>query len=75
MATQWVPGPLYSKGKFRVFLRQEVLSARVVHLVGVIKYGHHTAQKQESPLDSEVTNKAFFSFWEGKGLLTSMLLW
>ena len=38
---------------------QEVLFARVVHSVGVSKYGHHTAQAQESPLDSGATNKAF----------------
>ena len=41
MATQWVPGPLHSN---EVFLLQEVLFAHVVHLVGVGKYGHHTAQ-------------------------------
>ena len=39
---------------------QEVLFARVVHSVGVSKYGHHTAQAQESPLDSGATNEAFF---------------
>jgi len=35
MATPWVPGPLHSKGKLRVFLLQEVLFARVVHSVGL----------------------------------------
>jgi len=60
MATQCVPGLLYSKGKIRVFLLQEVLFSRVVHSVGVSKYGHHTAQAQESPLVSGATNKAFF---------------
>ena len=44
MATQWVPGPLHSKGKITVFLFQEVLFARVIHSVGVGKYGNHTAQ-------------------------------
>jgi len=48
MATQWAPGPLHSKGKFRVFLLQEMLFALVVHSVGVSKYGHYTAQVQES---------------------------
>jgi len=48
MATPWVPGPLHSKGKLRVFLLQEVLFARVVHSVGVTKNGNHTAQAQES---------------------------
>ena len=58
MATQWVPGPLHSKGKLRVFLLQ-VLFALAVHLEGVSEYGHYTAQAQESPLDSGATNKAF----------------
>ena len=49
MVLQWVPGPLHSKGKIRVFLLQEVLFACVVHSVGVSKYGHHTAQAQEVP--------------------------
>ena len=62
MAIQWFPGPPHSKGKIRVFLLQEVLFARVAHSVGVSKYGHHTAQARESPLDSGVTNKAFFLF-------------
>ena len=61
MATQWVPGPLHSKGKLRVFLLQEELFARVLYSsVGVCKYGHHTAQAQESPLESGATNMAFF---------------
>jgi len=60
MATQWVPGPLYLKGKIIVFLLQEVLFARVVHSVGVSKYGHHIAQAQASLLDPGTTNKAFF---------------
>ena len=62
MATQWVPGPLHSKGKIRVFLLQEVLFARVVHSVGVSKYGHVATQAQESPFNSGATNRAFFSF-------------
>ena len=69
------PGPLHSKGKIRVFLLQEVLFALVVHSVGVREYGHDTAEAQERLLDSEATNKVFFLFWEGRGLLTSMLLW
>jgi len=60
MATQWAPGPLHSNGKIRVFLLQEVLFALVVHSVGVSKYGHYTAQAQESPLDSVTTYKAIF---------------
>ena len=60
MATQWVPGPLYSKGKIRVFLLQEVLFARVVHSVCMGEYGHQTARAKESPLKSGGTNKAFF---------------
>ena len=48
MATQWAPGPLHSKGKIRVFLVKEVLFAIVVCSVGVSKYGHYTAQAQES---------------------------
>ena len=61
MATQWVPGPLHSKGKLRVFLLHEVLFALAVHSVGVSEYGHYTAQAQaqESPLDSGAPNKAF----------------
>ena len=59
MATQRVPGPLHSKGKIRVFLLQEVLFARIVHSVGVSKYGHWAAQAQESRLDSGAPNKAF----------------
>ena len=60
MATQWSPGPPYSKGKIRVFLLQEVLFTLAVHSVGVSKHGHHTAQVQESLLDSGATNMAFF---------------
>ena len=44
MATQWAPGPLYSKGKIRVFLLQEVLFVIVVRSVGVSEYGHYTTQ-------------------------------
>ena len=44
MATQWAPGPLYSKGKIRVFLLQEVLFAIVVRSSGVRAYGHYTTQ-------------------------------
>ena len=39
---------LHLKGKIRVFLLQEVLFAIVVCSVGVSKYGHYTAQAQES---------------------------
>ena len=60
MATPWVPGPLHSKGTLRVFLHQELFFARVVHSVGVTNNGNHTAQAQESPLDSGATNKPFF---------------
>ena len=74
MATQWNPGPLHPKGKIRVFLFQEVLFALDVHSVGDSKYGHYTTQAQESPLNSGVTNKAFF-IWEDRDLVTSMLLW
>ena len=51
---------IHSKGKTRVFLLQDALFACVVHSVGVSKYGHHTAQAQESLLDSGATNMAFF---------------
>jgi len=47
---------IHSKGKTRVFLLQEVLFACIVHSVGVSKYGHHTAQAQESLLVSGATN-------------------
>ena len=60
MATQWAPDPLHSKHKIRVSLLQEVLFALVDHSVGASKYGHYTAQAQESLLDSGATNKAFF---------------
>jgi len=60
MATQYAPGPLHSKAKIRVFLLQEALFAIVVRLVGVSKYGHYTAQAQESLLNSGATNKAVF---------------
>ena len=63
MATQWVPGPLHSKGKSRIFLLQEVSFALVVHPVGMSEYGHYTAQAQESVLNSGATNKAFFNPW------------
>ena len=32
----------------------------VVHSVGVSEYGHYTAQAEESVLNSEALNKAFF---------------
>ena len=56
MATQWV----HSKGKISVFLLREVLFARVVHSVGVSKYGYHTSQARESPSDAGATYEAFF---------------
>ena len=59
MATKWAPGTLHLKSKIRVFLLQEVLLALVVNAVGVSEYGHYTAQKQESLLDSGETNMAF----------------
>ena len=43
-----------------MFLHQEVLFDLVVHSVGVSEYGHHTAQAEESVLNSEALNKAFF---------------
>ena len=58
MTTQWASGPLYSKGKIKVFL--QVLFALVVHSVGVSEFGHYTAQAQESPLDSGAINTGFF---------------
>ena len=36
-----------------------MLFARVVLLEGVSEYGDHTAQAQESPLDSGATSEAF----------------
>ena len=61
MATQWAPGPLYSKGKIRVFPLQEVLFALVVHSVRMSEYGHYTAQAQESAFkNSGATNEVFF---------------
>ena len=54
MATQWVPGPLHSKGKIRVFLLQEVLFAPVVHSAGIMEYRHYIAQAQESVLNTGV---------------------
>ena len=60
MATQRAPGPLYSKGKIRVFLLQEVLFAIVVSSLRVSKYGHYTTQAWESLLNSGATNKAVF---------------
>ena len=56
------PGRLHSKRKIRVFIRQEVLFDLVVHSVGVSKYGHYTAQAEESVLNSGALNKAFFIF-------------
>ena len=42
--------------------------------MGVSEYGHYTAQAEESVLNSGAT-KTHFSFYGGKGLVTSMLLW
>ena len=72
MATQWDPGPLHSKGKIRVFLLQEVLFALDVHSMGLSEYGHYTAQTQDSGATKVIRH---FSFWEGRGLVTSVLLW
>ena len=63
------PGPLHSKGKIRVSILQELSFVLVVHSVGVREYGNYTTQAQESPSVSH------FSFWEGRGLVPSMLLW
>ena len=50
------------RGKIRVFLLQEVLLnfALVVHSVGVSECRHYTAQPEESVLNSEALNRAFF---------------
>ena len=72
MATQWDPGPLHSKGKIRVFLLQEVLFPLDVHSIGLSEYGHYTAQTQDSGATKVIRH---FSFWEGRGLVTSVLLW
>ena len=74
MATEWAPGSLHSKWKIRLFLLQEVLFAFVVHSVGVSEYAHYKAPAQEGLLNSGATKKAVF-FLEGRGLVTSMLLW
>ena len=60
MATQLAPGPLYIKGKIRVFLLQEVLFAIVVRSGAVSEYGHYTTQARESLLNFGATNKAVF---------------
>ena len=60
--------PVHSKVKIRVSLLQEVLFAVfllqevlfAVHSVGVSKYGHHTAQAQESLFCSGATKEAVF---------------
>ena len=70
MATQWGPGSLHPKCKIRASLLQEVFFI----FVGVSDNGHYTARAQESLLDSGATLR-HFSFWEGRGLITSMLLW
>jgi len=60
METQWAPGPHHTKSKIRVYLLQEVLFTPDGPSKGVSKYGHYTAQSQESLLDSGATNKALF---------------
>ena len=75
MATQWVPGPLHSKGKIRVFLLQEVLFALVVHSVGVSEYMDITQHKHKKVYYTQKQQIRQFSFWEGRALVTSMLLW
>ena len=40
--------------------RKSELFDLVVHSVGVSEYGHYTAQAEESVLNSEALNKAFF---------------
>jgi len=55
----WKHNGLYdSKGKIRVFLLQEMSFVIVALLVGVIKYGHYTAQTHETLLNSTAKNKA-----------------
>ena len=60
MATQWVPGTLYPKGKVGVRLLKKCYFALEVHSMGVSKHGHYPAQAQESLSASVATNKAFF---------------
>ena len=60
----WQHSRLHLKGKIRVFLLQEVLLALIVSAVSMSEYGHYTAQTQESPLDSDETNKSNFSLAE-----------
>ena len=54
--------------EIRVSLLQEMLFLLVVHSVGVSEYGNYTTQARES------LSVRHFSFWEGRGLITSMLL-
>ena len=73
MAIQRAPGLLHSMGKIRVSLLQEVLFAiDAYNSFGLSKYGHYTAQAQKSLLEQLTRH---FSFWEGRGLVTSKLVW
>ena len=54
-----LPALSIQRGK-SVFLLQEVLFALVVQSAGVSEYGHYTVQAEESVLNSEALNKAFF---------------
>jgi len=74
MAMLWAPGSLHSKVKIRVYFLQEVLFPHVVHSEGVSEYGRYTAQAQEGLLTLE-QQIGQFSFYECRGLVTSMLLW
>ena len=45
------------KSEFPSFMKYSLL---IVYSVGVSEYRHYTTQSQESSLDNEATNKAFF---------------
>ena len=76
MATQWAPGSLHSKGKIRVFLLQEVLFACAMFMQWVGLSVDITKQSSTRKSVRLWCDKIIrhFSFWEGRVLLTSIVI-
>ena len=75
MTTQWAPGPRHPKGKVRVPLFQELLFAFDFHSESakrIWSFTQHMHKKVCQPLEQQIRH---YSFWEGRGLVMSMLPW
>ena len=74
IATSWVPGPLNSKGQNQGFLLSwSIICSLLIQWVCVnMDVTQHNNKKVHKTMKQQIKH---FSFWEGRGLKMSMLLW